>query len=78
MSKGKASTKTKRASAKGKAKRLTKRGSAPSSKTITSAYTYTLLRLPWLAPDITTAIVNARQPLQLSAKFLMLSVAVAY
>ena len=39
---------------------------------ITSAYIYTLLRLRWLAPDITTAIVNGRQPLQLSAKFLML------
>ena len=39
---------------------------------ITSAYIYTLLRLPWLAPDITTAIVNGQQPLQLSAKFLML------
>jgi DNA invertase Pin-like site-specific DNA recombinase len=39
---------------------------------ITSAYVYTLLRLRWLAPDITTAIVNGRQPLQLSAKFLML------
>ena len=39
---------------------------------ITSAYIYTLLRLPWLAPDITTAIVNGRQPQQLSAKFLML------
>jgi hypothetical protein len=30
-----------------------------------------LLRLPWLAPDITTAIVNGRQPQQLSAKTLM-------
>lgn len=39
---------------------------------ITSAYIYTLLRLRWLAPDITTAIVNGRQPQQLSAKFLML------
>ncbi len=39
---------------------------------ITSAYIYTLLRLPSLAPDITTAIVNGRQPQQLSAKFLML------
>ena len=32
---------------------------------------YTLLRLPWLAPDITTAIVNGKQPPQLSAKQLM-------
>jgi len=35
---------------------------------VTAAYVYTLLRLPWLAPDITTAIVNGRQPLQLNAK----------
>ena len=32
---------------------------------------YTLLRLLWLAPDITTAIVYGRQPQQLSAKTLM-------
>jgi site-specific DNA recombinase len=38
---------------------------------VTAAYIYTLLRLPWLAPDITTAIVNGRQPQQLSAKTLM-------
>src|SRR5439155_21939685 len=38
---------------------------------VTPAYIYTLLRLPWLAPDITTAIVNGRQPQQLSAKALM-------
>jgi DNA invertase Pin-like site-specific DNA recombinase len=38
---------------------------------ITSAYIYTLLRLPWLAPDITTAIVNGRQPQQLNAMTLM-------
>jgi hypothetical protein len=38
---------------------------------VTAAYIYTLLRLPWLAPDITTAIVNGRQPHQLSAKKLM-------
>jgi site-specific DNA recombinase len=30
-----------------------------------------LLRLPWLAPDITTAIVNGRQPTQLNAMKLM-------
>jgi hypothetical protein len=38
---------------------------------VTPAYIYALLRLPWLAPDITTAIVNGRQPHQLSAKSLM-------
>jgi site-specific DNA recombinase len=31
----------------------------------------TLLRLPWLAPDITTAILNGRKPLQLTAQTLM-------
>ena len=30
-----------------------------------------VLRLRWLAPDITTAIVNGRQPPQLNAKRLM-------
>ena len=38
---------------------------------VTAAYIYTLLRLPWLAPDITAAIVNGRQPQQLNAKALM-------
>ena len=38
---------------------------------VTAAYLYNLLRLPWLAPDITTAIVNGRQPSQLNAKTLM-------
>jgi site-specific DNA recombinase len=38
---------------------------------VTAAYIYMLLRLPWLAPDITTAIVNGRQPQQLNAKTLM-------
>jgi DNA invertase Pin-like site-specific DNA recombinase len=38
---------------------------------VTAAYIYTLLRLPWLAPDITTAIVNGRQPQQFNAKTLM-------
>jgi hypothetical protein len=38
---------------------------------VTAAYVYTLLRLPWLAPDITTAIVIGRQPPQLNAKRLM-------
>ena len=38
---------------------------------VTAAYLYALLRLPWLAPDITTAIINGRQPPQLTAKKLM-------
>ncbi len=38
---------------------------------VTAAYIYTLLRLPWLAPDVTTAIVNGRQPRSLNAKTLM-------
>jgi site-specific DNA recombinase len=38
---------------------------------VTAAYLYILLRLRWLAPDITTAIVNGRQPGQLNAKKLM-------
>ena len=38
---------------------------------VSAAYIYNLLRLPWLAPDITTAIVNGRQPHQLNAKTLM-------
>jgi site-specific DNA recombinase len=38
---------------------------------VTAAYIYTLLRLPWLSPDITAAIVNGRQPIQLKAKKLM-------
>jgi DNA invertase Pin-like site-specific DNA recombinase len=38
---------------------------------VTAAYIYTLLRLPWLAPDITTAIVNGHQPPQLNAMKLM-------
>jgi site-specific DNA recombinase len=38
---------------------------------VSAAYIYVLLRLPWLAPDITTAIVNGRQPPQLTAKRLM-------
>jgi site-specific DNA recombinase len=38
---------------------------------VTAAYLYIRLRLRWLAPDITTAIVNGRQPSQLSAKRLM-------
>jgi len=38
---------------------------------VTAAYIYMLLRLPWLAPDITTAIVNGRQSQQLNAMTLM-------
>jgi site-specific DNA recombinase len=38
---------------------------------VSAAYIYTLLRLPWLAPAITTAIVNGRQPPQLKAMRLM-------
>jgi DNA invertase Pin-like site-specific DNA recombinase len=38
---------------------------------VSAAYLYTLLRLPWLAPDITTAIINGRKPPQLSAQKLM-------
>jgi site-specific DNA recombinase len=38
---------------------------------VSAAYLYTLLRLPWLAPDITTAIINARKPPQLTAQTLM-------
>ncbi|MGD9924808.1 MAG: recombinase family protein [Pseudorhodoplanes sp.] len=38
---------------------------------ITSNYLYVVLRLRWLAPDIVTAIVNGRQPPQLSTKKLM-------
>ena len=38
---------------------------------LSPAYVYALLRLPWLAPDITTAIISGRKPLQLTAKTLM-------
>ena len=38
---------------------------------LSAGYLYALLRLPWLAPDITTAIVNGQQPLQLNAMKLM-------
>ncbi len=44
---------------------------AAREERVTAAYIYTLLRLPWLAPDITTAIVNGRQPRSLNAKTLM-------
>ena len=38
---------------------------------VSAAYVYNLLRLPWLAPDITTAIVNGEQPRHLNAMKLM-------
>jgi site-specific DNA recombinase len=38
---------------------------------VSAAYIYSLLRLPWLAPDITTAIINGRKPPQLTAQILM-------
>jgi hypothetical protein len=38
---------------------------------VSAAYLYTLLRLPWLAPDITMAIINGRNPPQLTAQTLM-------
>jgi hypothetical protein len=38
---------------------------------VSAAYLYTLLRLPWLAPDITTTIINGRKPPQLTAQTLM-------
>jgi site-specific DNA recombinase len=38
---------------------------------VSAAYLYTLLRLPWLAPDITTAIINGRKPPQLTGQTLM-------
>ncbi len=38
---------------------------------VSPAYIYCLLRLPWLAPDITPAIFNGRHPPQLNAMTLM-------
>jgi hypothetical protein len=38
---------------------------------VTPDYLYVVLRLRWLAPDITSAIINGRQPAQLNAKRLM-------
>jgi hypothetical protein len=49
---------------------LTVRGLARQEQ-ITPKYFYVVLRLRWLAPDIVTAIVNGRQPRQLSTKRLM-------
>ena len=37
------------------------------AESVTAAYIYSILRLPWLAPDIATAILNGRQPPQLNA-----------
>ena len=41
-------------------------------KQVSATYLYSLLRLPSLAPDITTAIINGRKPPQLTAQTLML------
>jgi hypothetical protein len=38
---------------------------------VTADYLYILLRLRWLAPDITSEIINGRQPPQFNAKRLM-------
>ena len=38
---------------------------------VSATYVYALLRLPWLAPDITTAVINGRKPPQLTAHSLM-------
>ena len=38
---------------------------------VTASYIYILPPLPWLAPDITPAIVNGRQPPHLNANNLM-------
>jgi hypothetical protein len=38
---------------------------------VSAAYLYSLLRLPRLAPDITTAIINGRNPPHLNAQTLM-------
>ncbi|PNG26340.1 recombinase family protein [Methylocella silvestris] len=38
---------------------------------VSAPHLYSILRLPWLAPDVTAAIVNGRQPRQLTAKSLM-------
>ena len=38
---------------------------------VSGAYVYRLLRLPSLAPDIITAIINGKNPPQLTAKELM-------
>src|SRR6202171_6015103 len=50
--------------------KLTVHDIAPEER-VSAAYLYPLLRLPWLAPDITTAIINGRKPPQLTAQTLM-------
>jgi len=42
-----------------------------SQERVSANYVYRLLRLPTLAPDIITAIVNGKNPPQLTAKKLM-------
>jgi hypothetical protein len=42
-----------------------------SQERVSANYVYRLLRLPTLAPDIITAIVNGKNPPQLTAKRLM-------
>jgi len=42
-----------------------------SQERLTIGYLSRLLRLPWLAPDIITAIINGKHPPELSAKRLM-------
>ena len=42
-----------------------------SQERLTIGYLSRLLRLPSLAPDIVTAIINGKHPLELSAKRLM-------
>ena len=47
------------------------RRSRPSQERLTIGYLSRLLRLPSLAPDIVTAIINGKHPPELSAKRLM-------
>ncbi len=49
------------------------RAALSRSKRVSVDYTLDIdaMRLPWLAPDITTAIINGRKPPQLSAQTLM-------
>ena len=42
-----------------------------SQERVSAAYVYRLLRLPSLSPDIVTAIINGKNPPQLTAKKLM-------
>ncbi len=44
---------------------------SPARNEFPQAYVYRLLRLPSLAPDIITAIINGKNPPQLTAKKLM-------